>query len=175
MTTSDRRAESGHVEDNDREGWFIRVVALLFVLGLLFGPHWSDNTFLGLIFIGVVIALLEGKSLAECLVDGQRQNTLLLEQIAECQRRNILLLERLEAGQQKMSRQQVRDAIALEGIVASLPVHEKAPNHDKLSDAELESYWIERLKAEQQELRGQVSDSAPKNGPSRTIFDLTGR
>jgi hypothetical protein len=95
MTTSDRR-ESGHT---DGQSWFIRVIPLCLVLGFLLGPHWSDNTLLGLIFIGVVVALFEGCSRAAELAEGQRQNTLLLEQFVNCQRESALLLEQIVEGQ----------------------------------------------------------------------------
>jgi hypothetical protein len=103
--------------------WFIQTIPLLLVLNVLFGWHeWSDLTYLGLIFAGMLVALFEGGLLLDRLNQRQSQNTIVLERLDEGQRQNTLLLERLEAEQQKMKRQQVREAIVLEAIVANMPV-----------------------------------------------------
>ena len=109
--------------------WLIRTIPLFLVLAVLFGWHeWSDHTYLGLIFGGVLIALFEGELLLRHLREEQRQNRLLLERVEEEQQQNALLLERLEEGQrrieteqQKLIRQQVRATILIEGIVANMP------------------------------------------------------
>ena len=91
-------------------------------MGLLFGWHdWSDYTYLRLVFGGVVIALFEGEFLLRHLRDEQRQNTLVLERLEEEQRQHRLLLERLGAEQEKLGRQQTRETIVLEGILANMP------------------------------------------------------
>lgn len=126
--------------------WLIRTIPFFLVLGVLFGWHdWSDHTYLVLIFGGVVIALLEGESLVgrlgerqhqntlllERLEEGQRKNKLLLERVVEEQRQHGLLLERLGAEQEKLRRQQIRETIVVEGILASMPAASaKMPSDD---------------------------------------------
>lgn len=127
------------------KGWLIRTIPLFVVLGVLFGWHdWSDHKYLELIFGAVVIAVFEGdlllrdlkeeqrqnKVLLERLEEGQRQHTLLLERLEEGQRLNTLLLERVGAQQEKLARQQIRETIVLEGILANMPLSVKMPNDD---------------------------------------------
>jgi len=119
--------------------WLIRTIPLFLVLGVLFGWHeWSDHTYLGLIFGGVLIILFEGELLLRHLREEQRQNKVLLERIEEGQRRSTPLLERLEEGQQrleaeqqKLRRQQIREAVILEGILANMPpASDEMPGND---------------------------------------------
>lgn len=86
------------------------------------------------IFFGIALLVLWGGSFLERQEKGQRDRATTLERLErEC---TTLLeslkegLERLEAEQRKMGRQQVRDAIALEGIVANMPASDKVPGDD---------------------------------------------
>ena len=119
--------------------WLIRTIPLLLVLKMLLGWHeWDDHTYLELIFFGMLIVIFEGGFRLEGVKERQQQNTLRLERLEEGQRENTRLLERLEEGQQrleseqqKVRRQQARDAIVLEGIVAVMPESPNAmPNDD---------------------------------------------
>ena len=125
--------------------WLIRTVPLFLVLGVLCGWHdWSDHTYMTLIFFGVLVGLFEGEFLLDHLRDGQRQNRvlleraekeqrenkLLLERVEEEQRENRLSLERLRAEQEKLRRQQIRETILVEEILANMPLADKAPGDD---------------------------------------------
>ena|SRR5579863_9520365 len=105
--------------------WVLWVGSVWFLMGLFGLPfswdRWTDKQYLSAIFALIVIGAFEGyhrlkgiESAFKRLEEEQLEGAAILGRIEAG-------LKRLETEQQKLNRQQIRDAILIEQIVASLP------------------------------------------------------
>lgn len=126
------RTDMRDKNDSRREWWWkwgCWVIGVWFLMGLFGLPYswyrWTDHQYLFGIFSLIVIGLFEGyqrlKYLREDIEAGfkrleeeQPENRAMLQEIEAG-------LKRLEAEQQKLKRQEVRNTILMEQIVANLP------------------------------------------------------
>ncbi|MGA2117317.1 MAG: hypothetical protein ABSH56_21470 [Bryobacteraceae bacterium] len=117
--------------------WVVWVFGIWFLMGLMGLPYswdrWTDQQYLSAIFFLILVGLFEGYHRLKCLreeieaafnrlEEGQSENSAVLEHIEAG-------LKRLEAEQQKLNRQEIRNTILVEQIVANLPSSSDTENH----------------------------------------------
>jgi len=130
--------------------WIFRTIGRLLMLAVFFAVL-SYLPLIWQIIIAAVIAeewirsrVAKFQGMLEILAAGQGRQTALLESLKGGLERLETELELLETEQHTLRRQQVRDAIVLEGIVANMPASDKVPGDDSEMEVSVEFVDVQR-------------------------------